>query len=81
LDAQGLIDILAVRWHIEIFFEYDKDLLGSDHYQQQKLWAKPYLTSLLATSATHLALASDSGSVGDRRFCRHWERVWGRFGF
>jgi hypothetical protein len=33
LDAQGLIDILAVRWHIENFFEYDKDLLGSDHYQ------------------------------------------------
>jgi hypothetical protein len=33
LDAQALVDILAVRWHIEIFFEYDKDLLGSDHYQ------------------------------------------------
>jgi hypothetical protein len=33
LDAQDLIDILAVRWEIEIFFEYDKDLLGSDHYQ------------------------------------------------
>lgn len=33
LDAQALIDILAVRWEIETFFEYDKDLLGSDHYQ------------------------------------------------
>jgi hypothetical protein len=33
LDAQPLIDVLAVRWHIETFFEYDKDLLGSDHYQ------------------------------------------------
>jgi hypothetical protein len=22
-----------VRWAIETFFEYDKDLLGSDHYQ------------------------------------------------
>ena len=33
LDAQALVDILAVRWHIEVFFEYDKDLLGSDHYQ------------------------------------------------
>ena len=33
LDAQNLVDILAVRWEIEIFFEYDKDLLGSDHYQ------------------------------------------------
>lgn len=33
LDVQALIDILAVRWHIETFFEYNKDLLGSDHYQ------------------------------------------------
>lgn len=33
LDAQALVDILAVRWEIETFFEYDKDLLGSDHYQ------------------------------------------------
>jgi hypothetical protein len=33
LDAQALIDVLAVRWEIETFFEYDKDLLGSDHYQ------------------------------------------------
>lgn len=33
LDAQSLVNILAVRWEIETFFEYDKDLLGSDHYQ------------------------------------------------
>ena len=33
LDAQAMIDILAIRWLIETFFEYDKDLLGSDHYQ------------------------------------------------
>ncbi|GEM_PF-314796 len=33
LDAQALVGILAVRWEIETFFEYDKDLLGSDHYQ------------------------------------------------
>mgnify|MGYP001561235514 CR=1 FL=1 len=33
LDAQGMVDILAIRWEIETFFEYDKDLLGSDHYQ------------------------------------------------
>jgi SRSO17 transposase len=33
LEVQALVDILAVRWHIETFFEYDKDLLGSDHYQ------------------------------------------------
>lgn len=33
LNAQGLVDILAVRWEVETFFEYEKDLLGSDHYQ------------------------------------------------
>lgn len=33
LDAQALVDILAVRWEVETFFEYEKDLLGSDHYQ------------------------------------------------
>ena len=33
LQAQAVVDILAIRWNIETFFEYDKDLLGSDHYQ------------------------------------------------
>jgi len=33
LDAQGMMDILAIRWEVETFFEYEKDLLGSDHYQ------------------------------------------------
>jgi hypothetical protein len=33
LAAQALVDILAVRWAVETFFEYEKDLLGSDHYQ------------------------------------------------
>lgn len=32
-DAQTVIDILAVRWDIEVLFEDYKDLLGSDHYQ------------------------------------------------
>jgi hypothetical protein len=27
------VNILAVRWEVETFFEYEKDLLGSDHYQ------------------------------------------------
>ena len=33
LTHQELVDTLAVRWQVETFFEYDKDLLGSDHYQ------------------------------------------------
>ena len=32
-DLQTLVDTLAVRWEIEVFFEYAKNLLGSDHYQ------------------------------------------------
>jgi hypothetical protein len=33
LEPQAFVDLLAIRWNIETFFEYDKDLLGSDHYQ------------------------------------------------
>lgn len=33
LTAQGLVNVLAVRWEVETYFEYAKDLLGSDHYQ------------------------------------------------
>jgi SRSO17 transposase len=33
LDAQPLVEVLAKRWEIETFFENNKDLLGSDHYQ------------------------------------------------
>jgi hypothetical protein len=33
LAAQAMVDILAIRWEVETFFEYEKDLLGSDHYQ------------------------------------------------
>ncbi len=33
LTLQDLIAVLATRWEVETFFEYQKDLLGSDHYQ------------------------------------------------
>lgn len=32
-EAQTVINILAIRWGIEVFFEDAKDLLGSDHDQ------------------------------------------------
>jgi hypothetical protein len=32
-DLQTLVNTLAVRWEVEVFFEYAKGLLGSDHYQ------------------------------------------------
>ena len=39
LTAQELVEALAVRWEVETFFEYDKDLLGSDQYQVMKAQA------------------------------------------
>ena len=71
LDAQALVDILAVRWHIETFFEYDKDLLGSDHYQLMtaqavlRFWTLTaclmcFLEELWATSKPHLNTCGDA---------------------
>lgn len=48
LDAQGLVDILAIRWQIETFFEYEKDLLGSDHYQIMRATAVLRFWTLIA---------------------------------
>lgn len=38
LDAQSqtLLDILAIRWKIETFFDDLKELFGSDHYQMMR---------------------------------------------
>ncbi|MCL0097901.1 transposase [Dehalococcoidia bacterium] len=32
-DAQAVVNVPAIRWGIEVMFEDNKDLLGSDHYQ------------------------------------------------
>jgi hypothetical protein len=48
LDAQSLVDILAVRWEIETFFEYEKDLLGSDHNQVMTAHAVVRFRTLIA---------------------------------
>jgi len=47
-DAQTIINILAVRWNIEVFFEDAKDLLGSDHYQLMKAEAILRFWTLIA---------------------------------
>jgi hypothetical protein len=71
LEAQALINILAVRWHIETFFEYDKDLLGSDHYQLMtaqailRFWTLTacllcFLEELRATSHSQLCTCGDA---------------------
>lgn len=71
LETQALINILAVRWYIETFFEYDKDLLGSDHYQLMtaqailRFWTLTacllcFLEELRATSHSQLATCGDA---------------------
>jgi len=72
LDAQALVEALAKRWEIETFFEYDKDLLGSDHYQVMtanaiiRFWT---LTAcLLCFLEEQRALAPEQGlTCGDAR--------------
>jgi hypothetical protein len=32
-EAQTAIEVLAIRWNVEVLFEDYKDLLGADHYQ------------------------------------------------
>jgi hypothetical protein len=48
LDTQTLVDILAIRWEVETFFEYSKDLLGSDHYQVMSAQAIVRFWTLIA---------------------------------
>jgi hypothetical protein len=71
LEAQPLVDILAIRWHIETFFEYDKDLLGSDHYQLMAQAIQRYrtLTACLMCFFEELRSASapQLNTCGDAR--------------
>jgi hypothetical protein len=48
LDGQALVNILAIRWEVETFFEYSKDLLGSDHYQVMSAQAIVRFWTLIA---------------------------------
>jgi hypothetical protein len=54
LSAQALADLLAIRWQVETFFEYDKDLLGSDHYQVMTTQAIVRFWTLTACLLTFL---------------------------
>jgi hypothetical protein len=53
-DAQTVLDILAIRWNIEVFFEDCKDLLGSDHYQLMSATAILRFWTLLSCLASFL---------------------------
>lgn len=74
LKPQELVNILAVRWEIETFFEYDKDLLGSDHYQLMtaqailRFWTLTvclmcFLEELRASSQPQLSTCGDARRI------------------
>ena len=81
LDAQSLVDILAVRWEIETFFEYEKDLLGSDHYQVMTAKAIVRFWTLIACLMCFLeeqraAVPEQQLTCGDvRRLIQHEHRL------
>ena len=81
LNAQELVDVLAIRWQIETFFEYEKDLLGSDHYQLMsaeavlRFWT---LTACLMCFLEEQRAADDAQGItsGDvRRRIQHEHRI------
>ena len=81
LDAQALVDILAIRWEIETFFEYEKDLLGSDHYQVMTAKAVVRFWTLIACLMCFLeeqraAVPEQHLTCGDvRRSIQHEHRM------
>jgi hypothetical protein len=81
LSAQELVDLLAIRWEIETFFEYEKDLLGSDHYQLMTAQAILRFWTLIACLMSFLeeqrAEESDQNlTCGDiRRRIQHEHRL------
>ena len=70
-DAQTVINTLAVRWTIEVFFEDVKDLLGSDHYQLMSAEAILRFWTLIACLSCFLdeqrATQKDLATWGEAR--------------
>jgi hypothetical protein len=67
-DAQNVLDCLAKRWAVEVFFEDAKDLLGSDHYQVMRAEAVERFWALIALVGSFLderrALLSQGDGAG-----------------
>lgn len=53
-EPQTILDCLAKRWAIEVFFEDAKDLLGSDHYQVMQAEAVERFWALIALLGSFL---------------------------
>jgi SRSO17 transposase len=77
VDAQVLVEILAIRWQVETFFEYEKDLLGSDHYQVMSRQAVLRFWTLTACLLYFLDMQRNATALtcGDvRRLIQHQHR-------
>ena len=70
-EAQTVLNILAVRWSIEVLFEDNKDSLGADHYQLMNAEAIVRFWTLIACLGYFLdeqkALRSDCTTWGEVR--------------
>lgn len=74
--AQTVLDYLAKRWSIEVFFEDAKDLLGSDHYQLmsavgvERFWAIIALLSSFLDEQRFLMSQRNEGTHYSWGACR-----------
>jgi hypothetical protein len=70
-DAQTTINLLAIRWSIEVLFEDHKDLLGLDHYQMMSAKAILRFWTLVACLSCfldeQLASQDELSTWGDAR--------------
>jgi hypothetical protein len=66
-EPQVVLNCLAKRWAVEVFFEDAKDLLGSDHYQLQRSQAIERFWALIALVGSFLdeqrALLSEKDKI------------------
>ena len=90
-DTQTIVDILALRWEIETFFDDLKELFGSDHYQLMSARSILRFWTLCCCAYAFLeeqraardCVADSLGSVR-RRLCQEHHRNlldWLREGF
>jgi hypothetical protein len=90
-DTQTIVDILAVRWEIETFFDDLKELFGSDHYQlmSQKSILRFWTLCCCAYAfleeqrAARDCIADSLGSIRRRIYQEHHQNLlhWLREGF
>lgn len=77
-SAEALLEVLATRWNIEVFFEDAKDLLGSDHYQVLRAEAVVRWWTLIACLGCFLDERRTSLPNDDRPKREEERMSWGQ---